>query len=246
MRPGRIGPGSGWRGCAGIQGRGGTASTCRSHRWRRRCGGAGWSISRSRRYSPVAGDQYPVPEASLRSVVGSPPPARSRWVSQSCGSSTILRRIAASAMVDGLVLMDVEMRDSRVPLLRGTRPAQRTDQLPGRTRRTDLSGPRLRPRRLRLRRTPGRPRPPGNRPARRAARGIRTVEVWGDDYSDGFGEGVEWSAVVGVEDSAGLEVRDGVHSRGDGAQTDVNVGSHGLRVRAASMALRPWFRVVTR
>ncbi len=28
-----------------------------------------------------------------------------------------LRRIAASAMVDGLVLMDVEMRDSRVPLL---------------------------------------------------------------------------------------------------------------------------------
>ena len=29
-----------------------------------------------------------------------------------------LRRIAASAMVDGLILMDVEMRDSRVPLLR--------------------------------------------------------------------------------------------------------------------------------
>jgi DNA-binding LacI/PurR family transcriptional regulator len=29
-----------------------------------------------------------------------------------------LRRIAASAMVDGLVLMDVEMRDARVPLLR--------------------------------------------------------------------------------------------------------------------------------
>jgi LacI family transcriptional regulator len=29
-----------------------------------------------------------------------------------------LRRIAASAMVDGLIVMDVEMRDSRVPLLR--------------------------------------------------------------------------------------------------------------------------------
>src|SRR5262245_11609327 len=29
-----------------------------------------------------------------------------------------LRRLAASAMVDGLVLMDVEMHDSRVPLLR--------------------------------------------------------------------------------------------------------------------------------
>ena len=29
-----------------------------------------------------------------------------------------LRRIAASAMVDGIVLMDVEMRDARVPLLR--------------------------------------------------------------------------------------------------------------------------------
>ncbi|MEV0329705.1 LacI family DNA-binding transcriptional regulator [Micromonospora echinospora] len=35
-----------------------------------------------------------------------------------------LRRIAASAMVDGIVLMDVEMHDSRVPLLRElTRPS---------------------------------------------------------------------------------------------------------------------------
>ena len=43
-------------------------------------------------HSPAAGEKYPVPDASPRSVTGSPPP--SRQVSQSCGSSTAATRAA--------------------------------------------------------------------------------------------------------------------------------------------------------
>ncbi len=52
--------------------------------------------SRSNRYSPVAGDQYPVPDASPRSVPYSPP---RRHASQSCGSITRSMRANTSGAV---------------------------------------------------------------------------------------------------------------------------------------------------
>ena len=54
------------------------------------------SLSKSGRYVPVAGDQYPVPLASLRSVANDPPsvaPANFQ-VSQSCGRQTAAVRAA--------------------------------------------------------------------------------------------------------------------------------------------------------
>src|SRR5690606_39796426 len=47
------------------------------------------SLSRSRRYAPVAADQYPVPLASDRSVNGAPVAPPNRQVSQSCGRQTV-------------------------------------------------------------------------------------------------------------------------------------------------------------
>jgi LacI family transcriptional regulator, galactose operon repressor len=62
-----------------------------------------------------------------------------------------VRRIAGSAMVDGLILMDVETHDPRVPTLR------------------ELDRPRLRGSRRDLRRAPGEPRAQGDSSARCAA-----------------------------------------------------------------------------
>ncbi len=55
-------------------------------------------MSRSRRYSPVVADQYPVPLASLRSVarVSIPAAPASFQVSQSWGSATAAVRSAAA------------------------------------------------------------------------------------------------------------------------------------------------------
>ena len=53
----------------------------------------------SMRYSPLAGDQYPVPDASPRSVAVScfpPRPPRSCHVSQSCGNRTCSAALASS------------------------------------------------------------------------------------------------------------------------------------------------------
>ena len=60
-----------------------------------------------------------------------------------------LRRIAASAMVDGLVLMDVEMRDAAGAAAARAGPAQRPHRIPGRAGRADLRRPRLLPGRRR-------------------------------------------------------------------------------------------------
>ena len=84
-----------------------------------------------------------------------------------------LTRIAASALVDGLIAMDVEMRDSARTGAAGARPAQRADRLSGRRDRADLRRPRLPPGRRDLRRAPGPARPPRDRAARRAGRGVR-------------------------------------------------------------------------
>ena len=51
-------------------------------------------------------------------------------------------------MVDGLVLMDVELHDPRVPLLRQLSRPERPDRLPSRSDRADLCGFGLRRRRL--------------------------------------------------------------------------------------------------
>ncbi len=56
------------------------------------------AVRMSRRYSPVAGEKYPVPEASPRSVTraSSPGAPASIQVSQSCGRHTAATRAAAS------------------------------------------------------------------------------------------------------------------------------------------------------
>ena len=55
-----------------------------------------------------------------------------------------LRGSAASAMVDGLMVMDVEMHDTPGAAAARARPAERADRLPGRLGRADLRRPRLR------------------------------------------------------------------------------------------------------
>lgn len=82
-RPASVTP----AGSAGPRTRGTPNSRPRARRWM------------SASYSPVTGDQYPVPLASPRSVVHprKPPPAsRMRPVSQSCGRTTVSRRAALS------------------------------------------------------------------------------------------------------------------------------------------------------
>ena len=63
-----------------------------------------------------------------------------------------MRRVARSALVDGFVLMDVELHDERVGVLRELGPARRADRRARRDRRPDLRGPRLRGRRGAVRR----------------------------------------------------------------------------------------------
>ena len=93
------------------------------------------------------------------------PPTRAR---PGCAGSPPARWSTA------LVLMDVEMRDARVPLLRELDRPSVLIGFPRRAGRAHLRRPRLLPGRRRLRGAPGRPRSPGDRAARRAAGGLRT------------------------------------------------------------------------
>src|ERR1022692_1918453 len=70
-------------------------------------------------HCPVAGEKYPVPEASPRSVTGSPPV--SRQVSQSCGSSTPATRRALSGSCSASQRSLVTVNDA-IGTLRSPRP----------------------------------------------------------------------------------------------------------------------------
>ena len=86
-----------------------------------------------------------------------------------------VRRIAGSSLADAMILMDVELHDERLPLLRGDRPGRRAHRSARRDRRADLRGPRLRGHRGALRGAPRRVRPPRDRGDRRGGRGVRAA-----------------------------------------------------------------------
>ena len=67
-----------------------------------------------------------------------------------------VRRVTGSGLADAMILMDVELDDERLPLLREHRPARRADRAARRHHRTDLRRPRLRGDRRAVRRASGR------------------------------------------------------------------------------------------
>ena len=67
-----------------------------------------------------------------------------------------VRRVTGSGLADAMILMDVELDDERLPLLRADRPARRADRAARRHQRTDLRRPRLRGDGRAVRRAPGR------------------------------------------------------------------------------------------
>ncbi len=90
------------------------------------------SASRSGSHCPVAGEKYPVPEASPRSVcLACWPP--SRQVSQSCGSSTLATRSAlagsCSASQASLVTVKLATGTSPVRVAQASAPSRATSVL---------------------------------------------------------------------------------------------------------------------
>lgn len=97
-----------------------------------------------------------------------------------------LERVAGTALVDAIIVMDVELHDVRLPVLRSLGFTVGAHRVPGRRDRADLHRPGLRGGRRGVRGAPGRPRPPGDRAGRRAARRVRARHRLRRAHQDGL------------------------------------------------------------